>query len=73
MPYPKVNKGHDLVWGGCRYDGVEDESVVTVVRNSKQPWLHAVGWAFRVDDTSGKFIKLDTRHVDCVNTALESD
>ena len=73
MPYPKVNKGHNLVWGGCRYDGVGDDSVVAVVQNSKRPWLHAAGWAFRVDDTSGKFIKLDTMHVDCVNTALESD
>jgi hypothetical protein len=73
MPYPKVNKGHDLVWGSCRYDAVEDSSVVAVVRNSKQPWLHAAGWAYRVEDTSGKFIKLDTMHVDCANTALDAD
>jgi hypothetical protein len=73
MPYPKVKKGHDLVWGSCRFDGVEDNSVVAVVRNSKQPWLHAADWAFRVEDTSGKFIKLDTMRVDCANTALGAD
>jgi hypothetical protein len=73
LPYPNVDKGHDLVWGSCRYDGVEDNSVVAVVRNSKQPWLRAAGWAYRVEDTSGRFIKLDTMHVDCANTALEAD
>jgi hypothetical protein len=73
MPYPKVDKGHDLAWGSCRYDSVEDNSVVAVVRNSKQPWLRAVGWAYRVEDISGRFIKLDIMHVDCANTALEAD
>lgn len=74
MPYPRVNKGHELVWGSCRYDGVEDNSVVAVVvLTSKRPWLYATGWAYRVEDTSGRFIKLDTMHVDCANTALDAD
>jgi hypothetical protein len=51
--YPKVNKGQDLVWGGCRYDRVDGDSVVAAVRNSKQPWLRAAGWVYRVEDTSG--------------------
>jgi hypothetical protein len=73
LPYPKVGKSRDLVLGVCRYDRVDDGSVVAVVRNSKQSWLMADGWAYRVDDASGKFVKLDAKHVDCVNTALDAD
>ena len=73
IPYPKVNDGHHLDWGSCRYDGVEDGAVVAVVKHSKQPWLRAVGWAYRVETVSGKFIKLDPKRVDCHNTALEAD
>jgi hypothetical protein len=73
VAYPKVPKGHDLVWATCRNDRVEDTSIVAVVRNSKQPWLQAVGWAYRADEASGKFTKVDPKRVDCVNTALDAD
>jgi hypothetical protein len=73
LPYPKVSKGHDLVWGTCRYDKAEDGSVIAVVRNSKQEYLQAIGWAYRVDLRSGKLTKLDPTRVDCFNTALEAD
>ena len=73
IPYPKVNKGYHLDWGSCRYDGVEDSAVLAVVKDSKQTWLRAAGWAYRVENASGKLIKLDTKHVDCYNTALEAD
>jgi hypothetical protein len=73
LPYPKVPKGHDLVWGTCRYDKAEDGSVIAVVRNSKQEYLQARGWAYRVDLRSGKLTKLDPMRVDCFNTALEAD
>jgi hypothetical protein len=73
MPYPKVNKGYHLDWGSCRYDSVEDGAVVAVVRHSKQPWLRAADWAYRLDSASGKLVKLDPKRVDCYNTALEAD
>jgi hypothetical protein len=73
IPYPKVNKGHHLDWGTCRYDGIDDDSVVAVVEESKQPWLRAAGWAYRIENGSGKFIKVDTKHVDCANTALDAN
>jgi hypothetical protein len=73
IPYPKVNKGYPLDWSSCRYDGVEDSAVVAVVKDSKQRWLRAAGWAYRVENASGKLIKLDPKHVDCYNTALEAD
>ena len=73
IPYPKVNKGYHLDWSSCRYDGVEDTAVLAVVKDSKQTWLRAAGWAYRVENASGKLIKLDTKHVDCYNTALEAD
>ena len=73
IPYPKVNKGYHLDWSSCRYGGVEDDAVVAVVKDSKQTWLRAAGWAYRVENASGKLIKLDPKHVDCYNTALEAD
>ena len=73
IPYPKVNAGHHLDWSSCRYDGVEDSAVISVVKQSKQPWLSSAGWAYRVENASGKFIKLDPKRVDCYNTALEAD
>jgi hypothetical protein len=47
--------------------------VVAVVKDSKQTWLRAAGWAYRVENASGKLTKLDPKHVDCYNTALEAD
>jgi hypothetical protein len=73
IPYPKVNEGHHLDWSNCRYNGIEDSAVVAVVKRSKQPWLRSAGWAYRVENVSGKFLKLDPRRVDCYNTALEAD
>lgn len=73
IPYPKVDKGYHLDWSSCRYDGVEESAVVAVVKDSKQEFLRAAGWAYRVDDVSGKLIKLDPKHVDCYNTAREAD
>ena len=73
IPYPKVQKGDHLDWGSCRYDGVGDEAVVAVVRQSKQSWLRAAGWAYRVENASGKLVALDPKRVDCYNTALEAD
>jgi hypothetical protein len=73
IPYPKVNKGYHLDWSSCRYDGVNDAAVVAVVKDSKQEWLRAAGWAYRLENASGKLIKLDPKHVDCYNTALEAD
>ena len=73
MPYPEVRKGHHLEWGVCRHDRVEDGTVVTVVKDSKRAWLKAVGWAYRVDEPSGKFVKLDPKRVDCTNTAPDAD
>jgi hypothetical protein len=73
IPYPKMNKGYHLDWGSCRYDGVEDSAVVAVVKDSKQQRLQAAGWAYRVENASGKLLKLDPKHVDCYNTALEAD
>ena len=73
IPYPKVNAGHHLDWSSCRYYGVEDSAVISVVKQSKQPWLPSAGWAYRVENASGKFVKLDPKRVDCYNTALEAD
>ena len=73
IPYPRVNKGYHLDWGSCRYDGVEDSAVIAVVKHSKQSWLRAADWAYRVENASGKLIKLDPKRVDCYNTALEAD
>jgi hypothetical protein len=73
ISYPEVPKGHELVWASCRCDKVEDASVIAVVKNSKQQYLAATGWAYRVDQRSGKLNKLDPKRVDCFNTALEAD
>jgi hypothetical protein len=73
VPYPKVNKGYHLDWSTCRYDGVEDGALIAVVKDSKQTWLRGAGWAYRVEKASGKLSKLDSKHVDCYNTALEAD
>ncbi|UQD76225.1 hypothetical protein JEY40_17740 [Bradyrhizobium japonicum] len=73
IPYPKLRKAHHLDWGSCRYDNVEDEAVIAVVRESRRTRLPAVDWAYRVDRTSGKLVKVDPARVDCYNTALEAD
>jgi hypothetical protein len=73
IPYPTVKKGYHLEWSSCRYSGVEDEAVLAVVKASKQQWLRAADWAYRVENASGRLIKLDPKYVDCYNTALEAD
>jgi hypothetical protein len=73
IPYPNVNKGYHVHWSTCRYDGIEDGAVIALVKDSKQDWLRAAGWAYRVEDISGKLIKLDAKQVDCYNTRLETE
>jgi len=73
IPYPTVNKGYHLDWSSCRYDGVEDEAVLAVVRESKRQRLQAADWAYRVDSVTGKLVKLEPKRVDCYNTASEAD
>jgi len=73
LPYPKLGKGQDLIFAQCRHQGVDDGTVMAVVRRSKLEWLPAVSWAYRVDGASGKFVKLDPKGVDCVNEALDGD
>jgi hypothetical protein len=73
IPYPQVPKGRALVWSVCRYDKAEDPAIVAVVGSSKQQYLAAAGWTYRVDERSGKLTKLDSKRVDCFNTALEAD
>ena len=73
IPYPQVPKGYVLLWTDCRYDKAEDPTIVAVVRSSKQQYLPAAGWTYRVDLRSGKLTKLEPKRVDCFNTALEAD
>jgi hypothetical protein len=76
MPYPQAelaNKHLFFEYSVCEVDGKGDDSVLAVVRDSKNEQLQAVGWAYRVDLTSGKFVRVDPKSVMCGNTALGAD
>jgi hypothetical protein len=73
IPYPKLGKGMNFVMAMCRSGSAGDNSILAVVRDAKREFLPASGWAYRLDRTSGKFVKLDPKGIDCVNEGLDAD
>jgi hypothetical protein len=73
LPYPTLGKGLDLAVAVCRSGGAEDSAILAVVRNAKREFLQATGWVYRLDRTSGKFVKLSPTGIDCINAGLDAD
>ena len=73
LPYPTLGKGLDLAVAVCRSGGAEDSAILAVVRNAKREFLQATGWVYRLDRTSGKFVKLSPNGIDCINAGLDAD
>jgi hypothetical protein len=74
IAFPAIPANRELVWTDCRKSGAPDASVIALVRSDpKREWLRARDWAYRVDDTTGKFVKLDPKDVDCANPALDDE
>lgn len=59
--------------GVCRDGSNEDETLMAIVAASKTQWLIAREWAYRVDLSDGKFVKVNPEAVRCYNTALEAN
>ncbi|WP_284423786.1 MULTISPECIES: hypothetical protein [unclassified Bradyrhizobium] len=72
LSHPKLSKGYHMEWSHCRLDGAADDAVVAVVRDAKRTWLRASAWAYRLESSSGKFVKLEPKRVDCYNPAIDA-
>lgn len=71
LAFPKRPRGYELVFE-CRESGKPDPSIMAIVDSSSQKdWLPAHGWAYRVDDSTGRFVKLDPRKIDCAYVGEE--
>lgn len=73
---PRYLAGKIIESGICRYNEKADDSIVAVVdsygENSPE-YIRAQGWAYKVDESSGKFMKINADAVDCINTAIGAD
>lgn len=67
LAYPKYSRRYDFV-SECRRSGTPDASIIAIVRvASWKNWLPAWRWAYRVENSTGKFVKLNPQNVDCAN------
>ncbi len=67
MPYPKLPRGHEFAMSTCRENGVDDATIVAVVKITEEEWHTHVLQAFRLDLKQEKFVPLNPKAIECVN------
>ena len=67
MIHPPMPPNHQLVYGVCRLNGKKDDTILAVVRNQKVEWYKDIYIAYRVDLSSGRFEKIQTKGIECLN------
>jgi hypothetical protein len=65
LPYPHTKRDRALLWSTCIYKQAFDRSVLAVVDSPVMQAKPVKDWAYRVDLTTGKFVKLDPVDVAC--------
>ena len=71
--FPQLHGSQLWERGVCRNGSTPDDTIMALVEPAKTEWLSASEWAYRVDKSSGRFVRLDPRLVDCYDTAKEAD
>jgi hypothetical protein len=67
MPYPKFPKGYRVVVSTCRQNGVDDRTIVAVVKVVDEEWYKDVTLAYKLDLKQQKFVSLKPKGIVCLN------
>lgn len=67
VPYPKFRKGYRLVVSTCRQNGVDDRTIVAVVKAVDEEWYKDVTQAYKLDFERQKFVPLKPKGIVCLN------
>lgn len=67
MPYPKTPSGFEVVYSLCERNGNPDETIIAVVKTIDAEWYTTVRFAYRANPSTGRFEKISTKGVRCLN------
>lgn len=67
LSFPRIPRGHDIVFANCERDGKRDETVLALVKTTKTEWWSQVLSAYRADLNTGRFEKIPTKGIRCLN------
>lgn len=62
-----IPRGHDLSFGLCEQNGVQDETILAVVKITNTDWYTHVHSAYKVNLTTERFEKIPTKGIRCIN------
>ncbi|HZW13450.1 MAG TPA: hypothetical protein VFF81_09700 [Noviherbaspirillum sp.] len=62
-----VPRGHDISFGLCEQNGVQDETILAIVKITDTDWFTNVHSAYKVNLTTERFEKIPTKGIRCLN------
>jgi hypothetical protein len=69
MPYPVIPRKHYFTYVSCEKDGKSDETIMAIVKRprAEMEWHDRIHTAYRVNLDSGRFEKISSKGVRCLN------
>lgn len=62
-----IPNGHDISFGLCELNGVQDEAILAVVKITNTDWFTHVHSAYKVNLTTERFEKIPAKGIRCFN------
>jgi hypothetical protein len=67
LAFQNLPQGHDVSYGLCEQNGVQDETILAIVRITNTDWYSQIHSAYKVNLATGRFEKIDTKGIRCLN------
>lgn len=62
-----IPRGHDISFGLCEQNGVQDETILAFVKVTNSDWFTNVHSAYKVNLATERFEKIPTKSIRCLN------
>ncbi|GAB3550099.1 hypothetical protein GCM10027343_32740 [Noviherbaspirillum agri] len=67
MSIKDIPHGHDIAYGLCEQNGVQDEAILAIVKITNTDWFTSVRNAYKVNLETERFEKVPVTGIRCIN------